>query len=229
MLLMPAVPAGRHSLLLPRVDRQPPSVEEFHSPDARKPSMPKHIIRRYLPDPEKIIQHKGLRFLGHRLADPNLWHLNRRSASGAMFWGLWCAMLPMPMQMLPAAAAAIFFRVNLPLCIVLVWVSNPLTLLPLIYVALFIGSRLLGVPMPSSTELHGMVSYLGERIEGLFNDDVVYTQVNLSQHVEPFMLGALVTGFLGGCIGYVLMRLYWRWHVVHAWQKRAEARRLTAP
>ncbi len=186
--------------------------------------MPKHLIRRYLPHPEKIIHHKALRFMGHRLADPSLWHLNRRSAAGAMFWGLWCAFLPMPLQMLPAAAAAIFFRVNLPLSIVLVWISNPLTILPFIWVALFTGSLLLGTDMPDTAELQRLISHITQRVEGIFGGDAVYTPVNIAQHIEPLLLGALVSGFIAGCTGYVLMRLYWRWHVVHAWRRRAAKR-----
>jgi uncharacterized protein (DUF2062 family) len=87
--------------------------------------MPKQFIRKHLPNPEKIANMKGLGFLRHRLQDPNLWHLNRHSASGAMFWGIWCAFLPMPFQTIPAAIIALVFRVNLPLCVVLVWLSNP--------------------------------------------------------------------------------------------------------
>lgn len=161
--------------------------------------MPKHLLRRYLPDPEKILRIKGLGFLGHRLRDPSLWHLNRRSAAGAMFWGLWCAFLPMPFQSLPAAAAAILFRVNLPLCIVLVWLSNPLTLFPLLIATYVVGCLLLGMPL--STEV-----------------DV--SQAWFLNHAEPLLLGTLVTGFALACLGYIGMRLFWRWHVVRAWERR---------
>ncbi|HCT40435.1 MAG TPA: DUF2062 domain-containing protein [Moraxellaceae bacterium] len=182
--------------------------------------MPKRLIRRYLPHPDRIIHHRSLRFLGKRLADPSLWHLNKRSAAGAAFWGLWCAFLPMPLQMLPAAAAAILFRVNLPMTVVLVWVSNPLTMIPLIYVSYFVGSLLLGIPMPSGSEIHQLVGYLGEVVGGIFSGNAPVAEQMISRHIEPLLLGTLVTGFLFGCTGYVLMRIYWRWHVVSTWKKR---------
>ena len=69
--------------------------------------MPRKFLRKYLPDPMRIQEHKHLRMFGQRLADPNLWHLNRRSIAGGTAIGLFCAMLPMPFQMLPAAALAI--------------------------------------------------------------------------------------------------------------------------
>lgn len=186
--------------------------------------MPKRLIRRYLPHPDKIIHHRSLRFMGKRLADPSLWHLNKRSAAGAAFWGLWCAFLPMPLQMLPAAALAILFRVNLPLTIVLVWVSNPLTMIPLIYVAYYVGSLLLDVPMPTASEIGQLVNYFGEWVEGLFSGTSPAEHGMLARHVEPLLLGTLVTGFLFACTGYVVMRLYWRWHVLSAWKKRQQKR-----
>lgn len=188
--------------------------------------MPKRLIRRYLPAPERIIHHPVLRFMGKRLADPGLWHLHRRSAAGAVFWGLWTAMMPMPLQMLLAATLAILFRVNLPLTIVLTWVSNPVTAIPLVWVAYWLGSLFLGMPMLSGEELRQVLNDLAIIIGQWFGGrETAVTQ--LGRYVEPFLLGAMTLGFLSGTLGYVLMRLYWRWHVVTAWRKR-QARRQEA-
>lgn len=186
--------------------------------------MPKHLIRRYLPKPENLIHHPSLRFMGKRLAEPGLWHLHRRSAAGAVFWGLWCAMLPMPFQMLLAAALAILFRVNLPLTIVLVWTSNPLTMLPLIWTAFWLGSHLLDVPMVSGAELRTILGELASTL-GSWVGAVPPATTHLARYAEPFLLGAMVLGLLSGSLGYVLMRLYWRWHVLRAWRRRQDARR----
>ena len=53
--------------------------------------MPKKFIRRFLPDPQSIKQNKALKIFGSVLHEPNLWHLNRRSASGAFGIGLFFA------------------------------------------------------------------------------------------------------------------------------------------
>lgn len=187
--------------------------------------MPKHLIRRYLPNPERIANYPGLGLLGKRLADPNLWHLNRRSAAGAAFWGLWCAMLPMPGQMLVAAGVAILFRVNLPLCMLLVLSSNPLTLIPLAWLAYLIGSSILGVPMPNASEFSQLIRDLATVLGQLFSGSSQNTSTHLLQHIKPMALGGVVMGFMFGCAGYVAMRLFWRWHVVSAWRKRQEKRR----
>jgi hypothetical protein len=44
--------------------------------------MPKRLIRKYLPNPEKIANMRGLGFLRNRLQDPNLWT-----------FGIWCGVL----------------------------------------------------------------------------------------------------------------------------------------
>ena len=105
--------------------------------------MPKALLRRYLPSPDKIREQKSLGFLRHRLGDPSVWHLNRRSASLAMFWGLFFAFMPMPFQMIPATLIALALRINLPMILVLTWLTNPITILPFMYVAYAVGSLIL--------------------------------------------------------------------------------------
>jgi len=74
--------------------------------------------------------------LGHWLValfdDPVLWHLNRRSVAGAVAVGLFVGWLPLPGQMLVAAMLAALVRVHVPLSVVMVWFTNPLTVAPLV-------------------------------------------------------------------------------------------------
>lgn len=199
-------------------------------------------MRRYLPSPERIREQKALGFLRHRLADPSLWHLNRRSASLAMFWGLICAFLPIPLQMVPATVIAIILRINLPLMMFLVWLTNPLTMIPFIYASYWVGSRILGVPMLDKQHLIALWSKLwdslthasklaadaemaGTGINGAAQH-VVAAQASLLHQLEPFLLGSVILGVALGVFGYVAMRAYWRWHVVRAWRARAKKRAL---
>ncbi len=167
--------------------------------------MPRHLLKRYAPDHELIRNHKHMRLFGSLLHDVNLWHLNRRSVSGAFAVGLFWAMMPIPMQMLAAAGCAILFRVNLPVSVGLVWITNPLTIPPIFYFNFLIGS----IFFP---ECH------------LHMDDFQFTSEWLSHSIgevwQPLITGSLITGTLLSIVGYAGMRLFWRWHVIHHYRKR---------
>jgi len=64
--------------------------------------MPRSSFRRYLPDPQKLREHRALKPLGKWLQNPEIWHFHRRSVAGAAFIGLFVAFLPIPMHMQPA-------------------------------------------------------------------------------------------------------------------------------
>jgi hypothetical protein len=167
--------------------------------------MPKKLIKPLMPDHHTIREHKHLRFLGTLLHDPNLWHLNRRSASGAFAVGFFMAWVPVPFQMLLAAIGAIAFRVNLPLSVALVWISNPFTMPPLFYFAYLVGTWILGDP--GSSNIAFELSY-----EWLANELVLIWQ--------PFLLGCLVMGVSSSAAGYLAIRGLWRLHLVRHYRER---------
>ena len=170
--------------------------------------MPKRLIKRWLPDQDKLKQHKHLRLFGKLLLDANLWHLNRRSAAGAFAVGLFMAWIPLPCQMLLAAGGAILFRVNLPLSVALVWLSNPVTMPPLFYGAYLVGCQLLGHPAQ-----HIDIQFTWEWLVSVFET-----------LAPPLLLGSLVLALLSALMGYAFIRTFWRINTVRQWQKRKEAR-----
>ena len=170
--------------------------------------MPKRLIKRWLPDQDKLKEHKHLRLFGKLLLDANLWHLNRRSAAGAFAVGLFMAWIPLPCQMLLAAGGAILFRVNLPLSVALVWLSNPFTMPPLFYGAYLVGCQLLGHPA-QHIEIQFTWAWLVSVFETL---------------APPLLLGSLVLALLSSLLGYTLIRTFWRINTVRQWQKRKGAR-----
>ena len=96
--------------------------------------MRKHL-KKYLPDHEAIHGNRWLRPFRNSLLHPRLWHLNRRSAAGAVAAGLFCGLIPGPLQMLGAAICALVFRVNLPLALLVTLYTNPFTIVPLYVLA----------------------------------------------------------------------------------------------
>jgi uncharacterized protein len=172
--------------------------------------MPKKLLRRYLPDSRTIRESRALRPVRRWLHEPDLWHLNRRSVSGAVFIGLFCAFLPIPFQMLPAALLALAARCNLPLSIALVWVSNPLTMGPMVYFAYRLGAWLLDRRIEVAS-IHLSWEWLGAHI-----GDIGW----------PLLVGSLVSGWVVGLTGLVVVRVTWRLHVISRWRVRLEKRRL---
>lgn len=172
-------------------------------------SMPKRFIKRYMPHPHKIRDHKHLQWFGSLLHDQNLWHLNRRSVSGAMFWGTFVAFIPLPFQMIMAAAAAVVARVNLPISVGLVWITNPLTMGPIYYAAYKIGAWILRLP-----------PYQAPPDESTF--DWIWNELG---HIwQPFLLGNFLLGTGAAIAGYVVTRYLWRRAVIHNWHKRQRLR-----
>lgn len=96
-----------------------------------------------MPDVHKLNQYGVLKPFGKIAHEANLWHLNRRSAAGAFAVGVFLAFMPIPFQMIVAAACAIILRVNLPLSVAMVWISNPLTMPPMLFASYQVGSFIL--------------------------------------------------------------------------------------
>jgi len=165
---------------------------------------PKGLIARYMPDADKIREHKHLKCFGPRLLDSALWHLNRHSVAKAFMVGLLCAFIPVPFQMILAAAGAIFVRANLPIAVALVWLTNPLTMPPIFYMCYKLGAWVMGIESQNiSLEL-----------------DMATLSAELSQIWEPFILGCGIAGVSVAFLGYVGIHIMWRLMVICRWRNR---------
>ena len=101
--------------------------------------------RKLIPSRDSLREISALRPVARWLNRSELWHFNRRSVSGAAFVGLFSAFIPVPSQMLLAALIAIVTRVNLPLSVALVWITNPITIPPMFYASYRLGAWILGI------------------------------------------------------------------------------------
>jgi uncharacterized protein len=163
-------------------------------------------LRKYLPTRERLRETKSLHFLGEMIFEQNLWHFNRHSVSYAALVGLFCCFLPIPFQMIPCVLLCVVIRCNVPLAIALVWVSNPVTMPPMMYFAYKVGTWLLGQSdQVVSVEL-----------------SLEWLTAQLAQVWQPLLLGSLVSGITAGIIGFIAVRLYWRWRVSRYWKKRRD-------
>jgi uncharacterized protein (DUF2062 family) len=172
--------------------------------------MPKKILKKYSPNPEKIKNMKGLGILGKWLGNPALWHFHRNSVAKAFVIGLFWMAIPVPSQMLFAAIFAILFRANLPLSVALVWISNPITMPPIFYFNYLVGTWILGTPAQEG--LHFELSWQ-------------WMMTTLDHIWLPLYLGSAVVGLVLGGISYLLIQIYWRWHVTQQWHERRQRRK----
>ena len=165
--------------------------------------MPRELFKKYLPTTEFIKNHKNLQFLGDKLHDPNLWHLNRRSVSIAFAVGLFAAWIPVPGQMAISATGAFYFRGNLPVAIALVWLTNPLTMPPLFYFAYLVGLNVLNLPASA------------------FSVETIFLSGDI---LIPFLTGCLVIGILCSTAGYFGIQYFWYYNVMQRWTARKNKR-----
>ncbi|HFE39458.1 MAG TPA: DUF2062 domain-containing protein [Gammaproteobacteria bacterium] len=166
--------------------------------------MPKKFIKRFLPADETLKNHKSLGIFGRLILAPNLWHLNKRSVSRAFAVGLFCAFIPVPFQMVLAAAGALMARANLPISVALVWITNPVTMPPIFYAAYLVGSWVLNTP-PMEIEFSLTIEWLETGFQSIW---------------QPFLLGCLISGIISAVAGLLSIRAIWRYLVLKSWQKR---------
>jgi uncharacterized protein (DUF2062 family) len=183
--------------------------------------MPRRLIRsftdRWQPAVDRFTQHPTIRRFAPRLADPDLWHLNRRSTARAVAIGLFCGLIPGPLQMLGAAGLAVLFQANFPLAVITTLYTNPFTIVPLYLLAYEIGSLFVqgangGAPLvvPSGS---GPLDYLSAMVEW---------SIGMG---KPLALGLVILASGLAFIGWATVHIAWRIHATGAWRRRAASRR----
>ncbi len=170
------------------------------------------FIRRYLPSHEAVHNNRWLAPFANTLLHPRLWHLNRHSAAGAVAVGLFCGLIPGPLQMLGAALCCLAFRVNLPLALATTLYTNPFTIVPLYIVAFSIGQFVLGSGVefiaPPAYDFYnpaGWIKAMSDWTYGLG---------------KPLLIGLLLLANGLAVAGYFATKSAWRWHLVRAWKRR---------
>ncbi len=185
--------------------------------------MPRRFFRKYLPDPERMRQHRFLARFGTRLQHPNLWHLNRRSVSGGVAAGLFAGLVPgsNPVQFAVAALLAIAFRVNLPVAVGVTLYTNPFTIVPLYVIAYAIGALFVGSQGAASLPPDIDWSHPGDWAQALVDWTLA--------HGKPLLIGLPVLAAVLAVAGYVFVQLAWRAYVVFAWRARQRRRAARNP
>lgn len=154
-----------------------------------------------MPSQSTLQNNKLFTLFGTRLFKPDYWQQTRQSCAIAIAAGLFAAWLPLPLHSLIAIGLALVLRGYLPLAMAVVWISNPLTIAPMMYGAYHLGALFLGVKAP---HVHHVLEY------------------DFWALAPPLLLGALTLALLSAVLGWLATRLYWRYKISRAWQTRRQ-------
>jgi len=166
-------------------------------------------LKKYLPTSKQIAEIRALSFLRHLLLEPNLWHMNRYSLSFGFLIGGICCFLPIFFQSVPCVLLCVWIRCNVPVAVLVVWISNPITFGPMMYFAYRVGLWILG------TE---------QEIE-LLNPSLKWFADQISIVWQPIIVGSLACGVAFGMAGFIVIQLYYRWRVSRYKLRKLDARR----
>ncbi len=160
--------------------------------------MKKHF-KKITPSKASLEKQKMLKPVAHLIAEPRIWHFNRRAIATGVAIGLFFGSLPIAGQMLLSAIVAIVLKANLPIALVATWISNPFTM-PLLYTAnYYFGAWLLQRP-------HIDLSHIEWSFEGLMSlgGDILV----------PLFFGSIVVGVILAMFSLICIRMMWRMHVI---------------
>lgn len=180
------------------------------------------MLERFLPTRDAITQSRLLRWLGPRIHDPLLWHVNRRSVARGVAMGVFFGLM-IPIAQIPAAAiASLLLRGNLWIAAVSTLVSNPLTYGPLYYFAYRLGAGVIGTRTPADLTADDV-----ERPMRMI-DSLAQAWAWITGIGQPLLLGMLIMAVTGAFIAYWGTQLVWRMRVTAKWRRLRRERRLRA-
>ena len=180
------------------------------------------MLERFLPTRDAITQSRLLRWLGPRIHDPLLWHVNRRSVARGVAMGVFFGLM-IPIAQIPAAAiASLLLRGNLWIAAVSTLVSNPLTYGPLYYFAYRLGAGVIGARTPANLTAEAVEQPM-RMIDSLAQAWTWITGIG-----QPLLLGMLIMAVTGAFIAYWGTQLVWRMRVTAKWRRLRRERRLRA-
>lgn len=166
--------------------------------------MPRKFLKRHLPDHKELRQQWYLRPFNALLHDPALLYPNRRSAARAFALGIFFALWPIPFQMVAAALLALWWRVNLPVAIATVWITNPVTMGPIFYAEYRLGAWLLDSP-PGDFSFELSLRWLLEGMQDIW---------------KPMLLGSLVFSVVAALLGYLVLNWIWMRQALNRYRER---------
>jgi uncharacterized protein (DUF2062 family) len=165
-------------------------------------------LKSITPNRAFLEKHWCLKHFAAHMLDRGCWTFHRHSVTRAFALGLFIAFIPptpfLPVHLVACLLLGLVFRLNLPVLVATVFVSNPVTWLPQVAGSIWVGAKLLDFDL---------MPFLNEfTLENLW--------ANLNELWAPLLVGALVLGAITAFFGYFLAQAAWRARVMYQLKRR---------
>lgn len=179
--------------------------------------MPKNKLKAWLPTPEKLRENRLVGMFAPFLADPRLWQMNRNSLNRAVFVGVLAAFFPLPGQMPLAIIGSLLVRANIPMAVALTWITNPLTAIPVFWVAYYLGAFLLSEPILGIRDIGVILTDLTLWLTADGVNPFAHHQIFSWQ---AFALGLVLSAIITSVVLGLAFRWFWQYRTIKDWQAR---------
>lgn len=147
-----------------------------------------------------------MRWFATHFLSKDVWRPTRHSLAGGAAVGLWITSILIPGQMPMAVILCGLLRLNIPIAVLMCWLSNPFTFGPIAWWEISLGNWIiqwlnLGETMPLGWSQLTSIVRESEDIWAFFNE--------VRPWATSLYLGGVVGGFLAGLALYVLMFGLW--------------------
>ncbi len=156
-----------------------------------------------------------MKIFGDRALNPLLWYVNRRSIAKAMFIGTFWGILPVPFHSLFIILTVLFFEVNLPIGLCMAWLTNPFTVVPILYLGFWFGTKIYHVNMINKEMLLGVLHQILNWIKNFGHGHIDFSLVKI------LVSGLMIEAILFALLFHSTTLLLWRWFVIKSWKARS--------
>lgn len=147
----------------------------------------KNIYHKYAPQEHHLkdtILHK---IMGERIFEPALWKPTRNGIIWAFSIGTFVAFMPVwGGQMIIVGLLAVLFRFNIPVSLLMVWITNPLTAFFIFSLEIRLGLAIMG------------------KSDGFYK---VTSIAELFSYITPLVIGGVITSIAMGILAFIVIHI----------------------
>jgi hypothetical protein len=160
--------------------------------------------------PRVLKNNRFRRWATRHFLDKTVWKPTRHTFAGGIAVGVFAMMLVIPGQMGVAFVLAALLRVNIPIAMLMTWVTNPVTMPPVAWWEIEFGNwfiTVLGLGNPPPLDWQD----LKEMLKSLMSDFSSLGEVfrRFRPWIASLYVGGVALGVILAPVGYVLSYMLW--------------------